>query len=43
MIVVFRQIGFLSVRDTTYFLGAFMRSPNGSPGGMGSKAPAWVS
>ena len=40
MMVVSRQMGFDSVRDTTYFFGAFMRSPNGSPGGIGSNASA---
>ncbi len=29
MMVVSRQIGCFRVRDTTYFLGAFIRSPNG--------------
>jgi hypothetical protein len=38
MIVVFRQIGFWRVFETTYFAGAFMRSPNGSPGFIGSNA-----
>src|SRR5687768_13743312 len=42
MIVVLRQIGFSSVFETTYFLGGFIRSPNGSPGGMGSNASACV-
>ena len=32
MMVVSRQIGFSSVLETTYFLGAFMMSPNGLPG-----------
>ena len=32
MMVVSRQIGVFSVRDTTYFFGAFIRSPKGSPG-----------
>jgi hypothetical protein len=40
--VVFRQIGSSSVVDTTYFAGAFIRSPNGSPAGIGSNASAWV-
>ncbi len=42
MIVVLRQIGFSSVFDTTYFFGAFIMSPNGSPAGIGSNASAWV-
>jgi len=42
MMVVLRQIGVFSVRDTTYFLGAFIRSPKGSPAFIGSKASAWV-
>jgi hypothetical protein len=42
MIVVLRQMGFWSVFDTTYFLGAFSASPNGSPGAIGSNASAWV-
>ena len=42
MIVVLRQIGFSSVRETTYFFGAFIRSPNTSPAGIGSNASAWV-
>jgi hypothetical protein len=42
MIVVFRQIGALSVRDTTYFFGAFIMSPNRSPAGNGSNASACV-
>jgi len=37
-----RQIGFSRVFDTTYFAGAFIRSPNGSPGAIGSKAWEWV-
>jgi hypothetical protein len=42
MMVVFRHIGFWSVRDTTYFFGAFCMSPNGSPGATGSKASACI-
>jgi hypothetical protein len=42
MMVVFRHIGFWSVRDTTYFFGAFIRSPNGSPGAIGSKASTCI-
>ena len=42
MIVVLRQIGFLSVFDTTYFFGAFIMSPKKSPAGMGSNASACV-
>lgn len=42
MMVVFRQIGLSSVRETTYFAGAFITSPNGSPGSSGSKASACV-
>ena len=42
MIVVLRHVGFSSVRDTTYFFGAFIMSPNGSPAGIGSNAPACV-
>src|SRR5216117_1586327 len=38
MIVVLRQVGSFSVFETTYFLGAFITSPNGSPGCMGSNA-----
>ena len=40
MMVVFRQIGFSSVLETTYFAGAFITSPKGSPGAIGSKASA---
>ena len=40
MMVVLRQVGFSSVLDTTYFAGAFMMSPNGSPGAIGSNAAA---
>jgi hypothetical protein len=40
MIVLLRPVGCFSVRDTTYFLGAFIMSPKGSPGGIGSKAAA---
>jgi hypothetical protein len=32
MIVVSRQIGFCRVRETTYFFGAFIMSPNGIAG-----------
>jgi len=39
---VLRQVGFSSVLDTTYFAGAFMMSPNGSPGAIGSNAAACV-
>jgi hypothetical protein len=42
MMVVFRQIGFLSVFDTTYFFGAFITSPKGFPGSIGSNASACV-
>jgi hypothetical protein len=42
MMVVSRQMGRSSVFDTTYFLGAFIASPKGSPGGIGSNASAWV-
>jgi len=42
MMVVLRHLGFSSVFETTYFAGAFMRSPNLSPAGMGSKPSAWV-
>src|SRR5258708_5760101 len=30
------------VVETTYFGMLFMRSPNGSPAGMGSNAPPWI-
>ena len=38
MIVVFRQMGLSRVFDTTYFAGAFIMSPNRSPGFIGSNA-----
>jgi len=40
MIVVLRQVGSFSVRDTTYFFGAFIMSPKKSPAGIGSNAAA---
>jgi hypothetical protein len=36
------QSGFSRVFETTYLAGAFIRSPNGSPGAIGSNAPACV-
>ena len=37
-----RTFGCFSVRETTYFFGAFIMSPNRSPGASGSNASACV-